>query len=447
MLNIFRFSSVAFAFLCSIADCYSSNVFHQYEKKNISNLGPERGFYTFRRTDPQGNIRFVDIARDRDFGWARKGGFTLISARVSLEKFRSVPIPDEYLKSIAQGLTSVRKSKLKVILRFNYNNGNTPGADASIGNILQHIQQLRPILKEHSDVIFALQAGFIGAWGEWNKSTSGLDTPTARAEVIQAELAEDLPYTSIQIRYPQHKIELLDSRAARDSVELRKSMNRIGFHIDCILASDNDLTYPLDKIPTLFRYVVEQSRSVLIGGETCKINPPRTDCDIALRVLSEQRFSYLNNDYHQGVVSSWRIGGCYAQIRERLGYRLYVESSQYADGVPPATDLQLALNISNDGWSAPAHSRLCVLVFAPESGGEVRILTDLNATEFLPGKTFHKLSVKLPATLGPGRYGLSLAAPDPSQRLSRISEYSLPFNNSTYSLATGQIFLGTIVIK
>ena len=447
MLNIFRFTTVAFFILFSIADCYSSDGFHEYERKNISNLGPERGLYTFRRTDLRGNIRFVDIARDRDFGWARKGGFSLISARVSLEKFRSVPIPDDYLVSLDQGLTAVRKSKLKVILRFNYNNGNTAGPDASIDTILQHIQQLRPILKQHSDVIFALQAGFIGAWGEWNKSTSGLDTPAARAAVIQAELAEDLPYTSIQIRYPQHKIELLDSNAARDSAELFKSISRIGFHLDCILASENDLTYPLDKIPALFRYVADQSRSVLIGGETCKLNPPRTDCDIALHVLSEQRFSYLNNDYHQGVVSSWRIGGCYAQIRDQLGYRLYVESSQYPDEISGATDLQLALTIANDGWSAPAHDRLCVLVFTPHSGNPVRVLSDLNAIEFLPGKTRHTLTARLPDTLVPGRYSLSFVAPDPSERLSPVSEYSLPFNNATYSASTGQVFLGTIDIK
>lgn len=447
MSNFFRFATFAFFILFRIADCYSSDGFHEYEKKNVSNLGPERGLYTFRRTDLRGNIRFVDIARDRDFSWARKGGFSLISARVSLEKFRSGPIPDDYLDSLDQGLSSVRKSKLKVILRFNYNNGNTAGPDASIDTILLHIQQLRPTLKKHSDVIFALQAGFIGAWGEWNKSTNGLDSPAARAAVIQAELAEDLPYTSIQIRYPQHKIELLDSNAARQSAKFSKSVSRIGFHLDCILASDNDLTYPLDKIPTLFRYVAEQSRSVLIGGETCKLNPPRTDCDIALRVLSEQRFSYLNNDYHQGVVSSWKIGGCYAQIRERLGYRLYIESSQYPDEITRATELHLAITISNEGWSTPSHDRLCALVFTPEFGSAVRILTDLNATEFLPGKTRHSLTTRLPATLMPGRYSLSFAAPDPSERLSPVSEYSLPFNNSTYSVSSGQVSLGAIDIK
>ena len=32
--------------------------------------------------------------------------------------------------------------------------------------VLQHLTQLAPILNEHSDVILAVQHGFIGTWGE-----------------------------------------------------------------------------------------------------------------------------------------------------------------------------------------------------------------------------------------------------------------------------------------
>jgi hypothetical protein len=41
-----------------------------------------------------------------------------------------------------------------------------PWGDASKNIVLQHIQQLHPIFQQYEDIITAVQAGFIGAWGK-----------------------------------------------------------------------------------------------------------------------------------------------------------------------------------------------------------------------------------------------------------------------------------------
>ena len=71
----------------------------------------------------------------------------------------------------------IREAGVKAIIRFAYNQGPYPDSepDASKAQILRHIEQLAPLLQNNADVIAWLEAGFIGAWGEWHTSTNGLD--------------------------------------------------------------------------------------------------------------------------------------------------------------------------------------------------------------------------------------------------------------------------------
>ncbi len=409
-----------------------------------ANAGPERGFYTFRWEDKSGNVHFADVVNDRDFSWVRKAGFSLVSSRVSLENFRSRPISSSFLDGLRHGLASVRNSGIKVILRFNYNNGNERGNDASIDWIVRHINQLSPILKENADIIFSLQAGFIGAWGEWHSSTHNLDSPGMRKVVVDSILASVPASTNLQIRYPQHKQELMTGA----SPELdAKYQSRIGFHNDCILSAPNDLTYPNGKTESLTRYVAEQSVLVLVGGETCRVYPPRTDCKMAMQVFREHHYSYLNNDYDPKVIAHWKSSGCYDSIRAHLGYRLTLRSASIPDHARRGQQMQLALDIKNTGWAAPISSReLLVDLVGADGKNTYRIPLGIYATNLKPGITTWANGIHLPADLVPGNYDVYIVAPDPSARLSTRPIYSLPFENPNYEVRTGRLPIGALNI-
>ena len=64
--------------------------------------------------------------------------------------------------------------------------------DAPLSVILQHLDQLKPILQENKDVIAVLQAGFIGSWGEWYYTTNNLNNDAARKTIID-KILEVLP--------------------------------------------------------------------------------------------------------------------------------------------------------------------------------------------------------------------------------------------------------------
>ena len=72
-------------------------------------------------------------------------------------------------------------------------------------------------MEANQDVILALQAGFIGPWGEWHSSThfkcsaANVD----RREILTALLAA-VPERDVQIRYPRGKLDLFYPDAESD---------------------------------------------------------------------------------------------------------------------------------------------------------------------------------------------------------------------------------------
>src|SRR5688572_32488614 len=128
---------------------------HEFTESNVDFLNPERGYYVGY------NLRGGSSAAS-----VRSGGHSLAIAIVNLQDFRDEPLDSTLLTQLTTGFQRVREAGIKVILRFTYNAAFTDDAPKDV--VLGHIEQLAPILQANADVIAVLQAGFIGAWGEWH---------------------------------------------------------------------------------------------------------------------------------------------------------------------------------------------------------------------------------------------------------------------------------------
>ncbi len=161
----------------------------EFQATDAEFLNPERGFYRYR-----------DLTRPTNFAQVRGQGQTLIYGRVQASDFRDRPFSQAFLDKIQAGFDEARRQGLKVKFRLTYNNGFEP--DAAKDVILHHIQQLKPLWRKNKDVMFHMDAGFIGAWGEWHSSTNGLDNKTDRQDILFAIL-DALPQDgSVGIRTP-----------------------------------------------------------------------------------------------------------------------------------------------------------------------------------------------------------------------------------------------------
>jgi len=171
-------------------------------------------------------------------------GLTLVQAYCYLSECPDRPIPAEKLDLLQRSLDQLRRHGLKALLRFAYEKDINVSYGPKPEWIIKHIEQLQPVLRKNADVIYVLQAGFIGAWGEWHSATHiPRDDYGTRAAVIK-RLLEALPEDRmLQVRVPKYKrlvirqpifgaFQELDQKTAFG----KTAAARIGFHNDGFLA-------------------------------------------------------------------------------------------------------------------------------------------------------------------------------------------------------------------
>jgi hypothetical protein len=367
-------------------------------------VNPERGFHAFV------DLRSLDADTLQDNA---AEGHSLVYGRVLLSEYRDAPLDDLVLGEIAAGFDLARAHGIKVVPRFHYSD-DIDEPDAQLDRILGHIDQLAPLLQQHADVILLLQAGFIGAWGEWHASQHGLDAPGPRKQILDALLAA-LPDTrNIGVRRPSFKQESYAGPLTPELAHDGSALSRIGHVNDCFLASDSDFgTY---QLPGEKDYAIADSAFVPVGGETCAVNPPRSECPSALDELALLHFTHLNADYHPDVLASWEQDGRYATIACRLGYRLALVDLRWAASASPGTTLPVAFELFNDGFAAPVNPREAALVF--DGPTRVEVATGLDVRSVLAGESISIcVDASLPADLPLGSYRIGLRLADPAPTL------------------------------
>jgi hypothetical protein len=389
-----------------------------YAADNSSFPNPERGFHNRYDLVPGGNT---------DFSRSTNSGNTLVHSYVRLDPYRSSNIPQNVLNQLSNSLSAARSQGKKVILRVSYNFGPYPNSepDATEFWIGQHLTQLRPVLEANKDVLAFIEAGYIGAWGEWHTSTNGLDTDmAAKARILNNMLTNVPASVQIALRYPS------DVRAV---INAGVNSARIGNHQDCFLASDPDDwgTWGRDSA-----YSVQQDKDYIasvglnhpVGGETCNVSSPRANCSVALTEMQQMHFSELNEDYEPGVIDVFKSQGCYETIKQKLGYRFRLLNAIYSNTASANSSYNLQVNLVNDGFASPYNQRP-VFAVLDGAGGTYTFPLSADPRNWESGQQVSiNQTFTLPA-MPSGTYRLSLWLPDNAANLRSDPRYSIRFAN------------------
>ena len=378
---------------------------------------PERGYYRSLNL-VSGNPETI-----------RSQGYSMAIAGVRLDDWRDSALPQSFLDQLNAGFARVRDSGIKVVLRFAYNSSFSE--DASLSRILGHISQLTPALQDNADVIAVMQAGFIGAWGEWHSSTNGLDNDTDRRAVLDA-LLEALPDNRyIQVRTPMH----VDGAFPGGTISPEQAFSgaaraRIGHHNDCYLASDSDLGTYVSPIEQWRGYVADDSRFTPFGGETCGVYTARSACEPALAEMEMLHLSYINREYHPDVIADWVDGGCDDQISRRMGYRFVIDSASVSQMVAPGGILRLRIDLRNEGFAAPYNYRPAYAVIDDGSNRWTAKLFQVDARRWAPGQAITvEANLRMPADAAPGSYRVALRLPDAASTLRGDARHAIRMAN------------------
>ncbi len=410
-------------------------VIHSFSPSDVSILNPERGFFT-----P------YELPGSAGFSPLRITGNTLAHLNINFDSWRETDIPQDVLDGLQVNFDDIRDGGVKAIVRFIYNLGPYPDSepDAPKAQILRHITQLKPLLQQNGDVIAWVEAGFIGAWGEWHTSTNGLDNLIDKRDILNALIAA-IPNRYVQVRYPANIIEMYPNPA--DAAKAR-----VAHHNDCFLSSNTDVgTYERDGTITIERdqkYLAELTRFTPMSGETCAPNPPRSECTIAIQEMELLHFSAINEAYHKGILRSWEDGGCYEEIADRIGYRLALTSADFNEQVRPGGVLNLTVNLQNTGFASIINDRqLYIVLVERDIISLYKVKLEIDPRTWEPGTAKLTAKLHIPSDIAEGDYQLALWLPDGYESLRDNPLYAIHFaNDNVWDEATGLNVLGKLSI-
>lgn len=427
-------------------------------------FNPERGF---RLTDD------IDVEAGRAM-WDNEGKTTLTSNlfqkvkdrnadSVSLvtcyfyiHKYIDKRLDEQAFVTINDFLNTIRMLGKKAIVRFAYELGyGDPGPTED--RILEHIQQLKPLINANKDVIYIMQAGFVGCWGEWHDSKYKHERNDKVAANILSHIVDMLPkgrYT--QMRYPPFR-ELLKNDDER--------YERIGLHDDfIILDSESGGAAEMYEGGKWFSYMNEWSYNLPVDGEL----PPFKDwpqvlsgCRVARQLFlghysslsAQTRYeenlvpwkkeviepSYLKANHMPYVESYFKTmrgeivqRSAFDYIRDHLGYRLELQKLWIKKR--DRYSLDLSLSLINRGFARIYNEHPIYYVLIDKQGKVYDFETQADAHTFYPHNKadglyvplIHKIhgciSIK---KLPKGEYSLGLWIPDGDERLRYDRRYAI----------------------
>lgn len=420
---------------------------NEYTADASTFLNPERGFYTY-----------ASLTSGGSFASVRSDGKSIVYTNVELQDYlgddHEQDLPQTLLDDVQEGFDAVRAAGLKAIVRFRYDDGaGYPDGtnDAPEMWMLRHIEQLTPLFAANEDVLFLLQAGFIGAWGEWHTSNNfadGAGDAEARGRIVAA-LLDALPNSRrTAVRYPAYKRMFFgnDATAAAD-LTAGAALSRVGHINDCFVSSSDDVgTYQYEPQNVLEAYLEDDTALVPIGGETCAVDA-RNACTTTLAEMTRFHYSYINDDYHPDVLQTWSDEGCRPEIERRLGYRLALLASELPETVRPGGSFTLKVELQNDGFAAPTNPRPVFLVL--ENGDTRRVVQlEQDPRLWVPGAVTITARIRVPSDATVGGWRVALWLPDQADSLRNRPEYAIRLAaQDVWNAAAGDNTLGNIDVS
>ena len=358
-----------------IPDAKSDDVKISFTESSAHITNPERGYMSYldvkSDTDPlnESAVKADRINRRR----------TLYYLGFYLTDFMNGDISQEYLNKIQSCFDALRAGGSKCVLRFAYKDNekksNKPW-DPKEEVVMRHIQQLSPLFNKNKDVIFVLQAGFVGVWGEWYFTSNFIYQPESdqdfqpRKRVAEALLKAVPKSRQIELRTPQFKMRMynlsLKDTLTMDQAHKFTALSRIGSHNDCFGAAYDDWgTY--DQEPNDREFWQAETRYTIMGGETCALSDYCT-CEVSLKDMEDYHWTYLNSAYNTEVIDRWKKNGCNDQVADRLGYRISLVEVSHSANTKKGEDIRIELKIKNSGFAAPMNPRYARFVHVSRDG-------------------------------------------------------------------------------
>lgn len=429
--------------LCLVSMAVCANVI-TYTADDVTVFpNPERGF-----TDELGGETMLSetenhvVQPEADWYFEEFAGKQTLTVLIYyLGNYRTQDLSAKILQGFDEDMQILRENGFKCVLRFAYDwNSND---DADLAWVKRHIQQLKPYLAKNADVIYVMETGFVGRWGEWYYS-SHFDNKTQklnadRRQVLEAMLDACPSNRFLLVRYPLIKLSYLGDEVPLSAEEAFSGSvrARIGHHNDAFLASyGNDGTYGRDgdgpdDDPVLRQYIADETMFVPNGGET------NVEGDFADQVytkaeseMSKYHWSFCGYSYSRDVTDQWRTSGIYDNLDRKMGYRYQLTTATIPSAANPGGEARVVLKIKNVGYAPLYNERHAYLVL--KKGTQTYSLPlQSDPRRWKPNGVVTTIdeTITIPSEVPNGTYQVYLHLPDAAPSLAADPRYAVRFAN------------------
>ena len=385
-----------------------------------------------------------------DEGYAERQNQTLIMLMYYLGNYKSQDLSSQILQGFDEDMAILRQHGYKCVLRFAYdwNSKN----DATLTYVKKHIASLKPHLEANKDVIYVLETGFVGQWGEWYYSSNfGNETQhlnANRRQVLDAMLDACPANRFLLTRYAMIKTEYMGDTQPLTATEAFTGTNRarMGHHNDAFLNSyGNDGTYDDgDGNYTVMRnYIAQETLYVPNGGETnvesSSLATKVAKKDTTMAELRRFHWSFCGSEYAEQVTNKWRSNGTFEEMNRVLGYRLQLISATFPNTAQAGGEMAVTMQIRNVGCAPLYNERPAYIVFRNQNS-EFSIQIASDPRRWTPNNVVTTINetISLPSDIPAGTYQLFLYLPDASPSITADPRYAVRFANvGTWDATTG----------
>ncbi len=418
-------------------------------------------------------------------------GITLLQAYCYLTDFNDKSLSEEKFAFLQRSLDRCRQAGLKVLLRFSYEKTSSRKIGPTIETILGHIDQLAPLIQQNKDVIYVLQAGFVGAWGEWHNSAQYIEENHSQLAAIIAKELQILPKDRmIQLRVmPEYKYWVLQDSILNTSVLLNATNAfsgvpeaRLGFANDGFMANESDgSTWPEPPFYANpgnpeFDIITRESPYMAVDGELYwsdqggQIDGLRAAIRMRLHHFTSLSFTHsysgyegkrysidrwmetplseeqLNNEnlsisdsYFKNYAEKPVERTAFEYIRDHLGYRIELQSAKFPQELSKDKTLPVEIDLINRGFATLINPRPVYLVLINTSGEfALKQKTGANPQTWQPftpdDSEYNPLTHSITGDLSlkgieNGEYMLGLWMPDADESIASDSRYAVRVAN------------------
>lgn len=367
---------------------------------------PARGWYSIFPF-------FVEEEPDFDkISWCADSTETLALVIINIGAYRERLLDIQAMKNIRSILSYFKRYSYDIILRIAYDHeGKAVEREPFFfKQVVEHMEQLTPVIKEFSDVVFVAQGMLFGNWGEMH--TSRFVAPDKMKflwGMMQTEF-QGRPY--LAVRRPNMWRMLHPESNGR--IEL--THDTTGLFDDAIFGSDTHMgTFgkePKENVGWDSLWSREDElefedrlcKSVPNGGEVvCGDNYPETYTPATTAdVLKKMHITYLNQAYDTRVLDLWKQWtwsgsgpwngmSFYDYVGRHMGYRFVIRDvsiqlEKHIDGA--WAEFIVNISIENVGF-ANIYNRLIIMLEGQSEGVELFSLRfDCNGVDWEPGKVY-----------------------------------------------------------